>query len=106
MEAGDIGPDPDQLSSFLASDGPRNIMRYKSDIVDECLKSGKAVFDTAERGRHYKRLQSALAADIARVPLIQYGEYLPYRTEFSGWSWSDGVRGTVPFWYAGKIRPS
>ncbi|MEZ4521431.1 MAG: ABC transporter substrate-binding protein [Thermomicrobiales bacterium] len=106
MEAGDIGPDPDQLSSFLASDGPRNIMRYKNDVVDECLKAGKSVFDTEERGKHYKRLQSALAADIARVPLIQYGEYLPYRTEFTGWSWSDGVRGTVPFWYAGKIRPS
>lgn len=105
MEAGDIGPDPAQLASFLASDGPRNIMRYKNEVVDECLRAGKAVFDTAERGKHYKRLQAALAEDIARVPLMQYGEYLPYRTEFTGWSWSPGVRGTVPFWYAGKVRP-
>ena len=29
---------------------------------------------------------------------------LPYREEFTGWSWSDGVRGTVPFWYHGKVR--
>src|SRR5690606_25937135 len=35
MEAGDIGPDPAQLASFLASDGPRNIMRYKNEVVDE-----------------------------------------------------------------------
>ena len=35
---------------------------------------------------------------------MQHGEHLPYRTEFTGWSWSDGVRGTVPFWYCGKVR--
>jgi hypothetical protein len=38
------------------------------------------------------------------VPFLQHGEHLPYRTEYAGWSWSDGVRGTVPFWYHGKVR--
>lgn len=104
IDAGDIGPDPQQMASFLASDGPRNIMRYNNPIVDEAFIAGRATANKQERGEHYRRLQAALAADIARVPLLQYGEYLPYRTEFTGWSWSDGVRGTVPFWYHGKVR--
>jgi hypothetical protein len=49
-------------------------------------------------------LQAALAEDIARVPFMQHGEHLPYRTELTGWSWSDGVRGEVPFWYHGRVR--
>ncbi|MFW6075451.1 MAG: ABC transporter substrate-binding protein, partial [Chloroflexota bacterium] len=104
MDAGDIGPDPQQMASFLASDGPRNIMRYSNPIVDEAFREGRATPNKQERGEHYRRLQSALAADIARVPLLQYGEYLPYSDKFTGWSWSDGVRGTVPFWYHGKVR--
>lgn len=106
IDSGDIGPDPQQMASFLTSDGPRNIMRYESDIVDEAFRLGRSTADRERRGEHYRRLQSALAADIARVPFMQYGEFLPYRTEFTGWSWSDGVRGTVPFWYHGKVRPA
>lgn len=104
LEAGDIGPDPQQMASFLASDGPRNASGYANATVDECFRAGKAATDRQERGEHYKKLQAALAEDIARVPLLQYGEYLPYSTAFTGWSWSEGVRGTVPFWYHGKVR--
>jgi peptide/nickel transport system substrate-binding protein len=104
IEAGDIGPDPQIMYSFLASDGPRNTMRYSNPVVDRAFRDGRATIDREERGRHYKALQAALADDIARVPFLQHGEHLPYRTEFTGWSWSDGVRGTVPFWYHGLVR--
>jgi peptide/nickel transport system substrate-binding protein len=104
LDSGDIGPDPQLMSSFLASDGPRNTMRYRNDAVDNAFRDGRASVDRAVRGQHYRDLQTALAADIARVPFMQHGEHLPYRVEFTGWSWSDGVRGTVPFWYHGKVR--
>ncbi len=104
LDSGDIGPDPQLMASFLASDGPRNTMRYRNDAVDAAFKAGRATVDRTERGRHYRALQAALAADIARVPFMQHGEHLPYREELTGWSWSDGVRGTVPFWYHGLVR--
>jgi ABC-type transport system substrate-binding protein len=104
LDSGDIGPDPQLMSSFLASDGPRNTMRYRNATVDRAFREGRGTVDRAERGKHYRALQAALAEDIARVPFMQHGEHLPYRTEFTGWSWSDGVRGTVPFWYHGRVR--
>ena len=72
--------------------------------VDRAFREGRATIDRDERGTHYRALQTALADDIARVPFMQHGEHLPYRPEYTGWSWSDGVRGTVPFWYHGKVR--
>lgn len=104
LDSGDIGPDPQLMASFLTSDGPRNTMRYRNDAVDAAFRAGRATVDRAARGAHYRALQAALAEDIARVPFLQHGEHLPYRTEYTGWSWSDGVRGTVPFWYHGKVR--
>ncbi len=104
IDAGDIGPDPHQLASTTASDGARNIMGYSNPVVDECFRLGRSVIDRAERGPHYKKLQAELANDIARIPFLRYGEYLPYRTEFEGFSWSDGVRGTIPVWSMGKVR--
>lgn len=104
LDSGDIGPDPQLMASFLASDGPRNTMRYHNKAVDDAFRAGRATIARADRGRHYRALQAALADDIARVPFMQHGEHLPYREEFTGWSWSDGVRGTVPFWYHGLVR--
>lgn len=104
LDSGDIGPDPQLMWSFLVSGAPRNSMRYSNPVVDECFEKGRGAVDRAERGRYYKQLQQALADDVARVPFMQYGEFLPYRTEYIGWSWSDGVRGSVPFWYHGKVR--
>lgn len=104
IEAGDIGPDPQIMASYLASDGPRNVMRYSNAFVDAAFRDGRATVDLGERAAHYRALQAALANDIARVPFLQHGEHLPYRPEFTGWSWSDGVRGTVPFWYHGRVR--
>jgi peptide/nickel transport system substrate-binding protein len=104
LDSGDIGPDPQLMASFLASDGPRNTMRYHNPAVDDAFRAGRATVDRVERGRHYRALQAALANDIARVPFMQHGEHLPYRSELTGWSWSDGVRGTVPFWYHGLVR--
>jgi ABC-type transport system substrate-binding protein len=79
-------------------------MRYHNEAVDRAFREGRASVDRAVRGRHYGDLQTVLAEDIARVPFMQHGEHLPYREEFTGWSWDDGVRGTVPFWYHGKVR--
>lgn len=104
INAGDIGPDPHQLASYLSTDGPRNIMGYSNPVVDECFRLGRATLERAERGRHYRKLQAELAREIARVPFLRYGEYLPYRTEFDGFSWSDGVRGTLPVWCMGRVR--
>jgi peptide/nickel transport system substrate-binding protein len=104
LDSGDIGPDPQLMASFLASDGPRNTMRYHNPTVDDAFRAGRATVDRAERGVHYRALQTVLAEDIARVPFMQHGEHLPYRPEMTGWSWSDGVRGTVPFWYHGLVR--
>jgi peptide/nickel transport system substrate-binding protein len=106
IESGDIGPDPQLMASFLTSDGPRNTSRYVNPEVDRAFREGRASVDRVERGAHYKRMQAILAEDVARIPLIQHGEHLPFRPEFTGWSWSDGVRGTVPFWYHGYVRPS
>lgn len=104
LDSGDIGPDPQLMASFLTSDGPRNSMRYHNAAVDRAFREGRATIDRTARGEHYRALQATLAADIARVPFMQHGEHLPFRSEFTGWSWSDGVRGTVPFWYHGKVR--
>lgn len=104
LDSGDIGPDPQLMASFLTSDGPRNSMRYHNEAVDRAFREGRGTVDRAARGQHYRDLQATLAADIARVPFMQHGEHLPFRPEYTGWSWSDGVRGTVPFWYHGKVR--
>jgi peptide/nickel transport system substrate-binding protein len=104
MDGGDIGPDPQIMAGYLASDGPRNVMRYRSDAVDRAFREGRATVDRAARARHYRALQTTLADDIARVPIMQHGEHLPFRPEWTGWSWSDGVRGTVPFWNHSKVR--
>ena len=104
LDSGDIGPDPQLMASFLTSDGPRNSMRYNNPEVDRAFREGRATTDRAERGQHYRALQTELAKDIARVPFMQHGEHLPYRPEYTGWSWSDGVRGTVPFWYHGLVK--
>jgi peptide/nickel transport system substrate-binding protein len=105
IESGDIGPDPQLMASFLTSDGPRNTARYVNPGVDEAFRLGRASVGRDERGKHYRRMQALLAEDIARIPLLQHGEHLPFRPEFTGWSWSDGVRGRVPFWYHGCVRP-
>lgn len=104
LEAGDIGPDPQIMASYLTSGDTRNVSRYGNPVVDAAFVAGRGTTDLAERGAHYKRLQQALAADIARVPFLRHGEHLPFRSEFTGWSWSDGVRGSVPFWYHGLVR--
>lgn len=104
LDSGDIGPDPQLMASFLASDGPRNTMRYHNPAVDEAFKAGRAALDRDERAKHYRQLQAELAQDIARIPFMQHGEHLPFRAEYTGWSWSPGVIGTVPFWYHGKVR--
>ena len=104
IESGDIGPDPQLMASFLTSDGPRNVSRYVNPAVDDAFQKGRASIGLEERGMHYKRLQAILAEDIARIPLIQHGEHLPFRPEFTGWSWSDDVRGTAPFWRHGAVR--
>lgn len=104
LDSGDIGPDPQLMASFLTSDGPRNSMRYSNPIVDRAFREGRATTDREQRGAYYREIQAALAEDIARVPFMQHGEHLPYSRKFTGWSWSDGVRGTVPFWYHGKVR--
>jgi peptide/nickel transport system substrate-binding protein len=106
LDSGDIGPDPQLMASFLTSDGPRNSMRYANETVDRAFRVGRGTTDRAKRGEQYRELQAALAEDIARVPFMQHGEHLPYRTEYTGWSWSDGVRGQVPFWYHGLVRKS
>ena len=104
VDAGDIGPDPHQLAATTASDGARNISGYANAVVDDCFRRGREVIDRQARGAHYKKLQAELANDIARIPFLRYGEYLPYRTEFTGFSWSDGVRGTIPVWSMGQVR--
>ena len=86
LDSGDIGPDPQLMSSFLSSDGPRNSMRYANPTVDRAFEEGRGTTGRNKRGEHYRELQAALAEDIARVPFMQHGEHLPYRTEFTGWS--------------------
>jgi peptide/nickel transport system substrate-binding protein len=104
VDSGDIGPDPQVMASFLTSDGPRNAMRYANPQIDALFVQGRAATDRAERGTHYRAIQAILADDIARVPLMRHGEHMPYRPEFTGWSWSEGVRGTLPFWSHQKVR--
>ncbi|MFN8538688.1 MAG: ABC transporter substrate-binding protein [Thermomicrobiales bacterium] len=81
LDSGDIGPDPQLMASFLTSDGPRNSMRYRNDAVDRAFREGRGTIDREARGRHYRALQDALAADIARVPFMQHGEH-PFRPEY------------------------
>jgi peptide/nickel transport system substrate-binding protein len=79
-------------------------MRYANPRIDDLFVQGRAAVNRDERGAHYRAIQALLADDIARVPLMRHGEHMPYRPEFTGWSWSDGVRGTLPFWSHAKVR--
>lgn len=71
---------------------------------DRALREGRAALSRADRGVAYRRAQALLVRDMPRFHFVQHGSHLAHRTEFTGWSWDDGVRGTVPFWSLEHVR--
>jgi len=105
VDSGDIGPDPSFLELVLGSNGPRNALGYANAEVDRLFGKGRAAVDHAVRGPAYREALRILAYELPRIPLMQHPIHVAYRTDWVGWSWDDGVRGSLPFWSFERVRP-
>jgi ABC-type transport system substrate-binding protein len=105
VDGGDIGPDPTFLEQLLASDGQHNITGYSDPEFDRALRAGRAGLTREARGAAYRQALALLVRDMPRFHFVQHGSHLAHRTAFEGWSWDDGIRGTVPFWSLEHVRP-
>lgn len=105
VESGDIGPDPSLLQLVLGSAGSRNVLGYANPELDRLLAAGRAAVEPAVRAPAYHQALRILAQELPRVPLLQHPIHVAYRTAWAGWSWDDGVRGSLPFWSFAQVRP-
>lgn len=104
FDGGDIGPDPSFLEPILGGGGRLNLTGYAEPAFDGALRRGRATVERGERAAAYRDAQALLVRDMPRVHLVLHGSHLAYRTEWTGWSWTDGVRGSLPFWSLERVR--
>lgn len=104
VDSGDIGPDPSFLELVLGTGGARNFPGYSNPEVDALLAAGRMSTEISVRGPAYRKALAILAHDLPRIPLMQHPLHVAYRTEWEGWSWDDGVRGSLPFWSFERVR--
>ncbi len=73
-----VGDDPDCLnrihSKYIAAEtgSGRNVSQYKNPQVDKLLEEGVREVDRAKRRALYLKLQEALRADLAYLPIFSY----------------------------------
>ena len=84
MLAGFQGPDPDNLSTRVGTDGAMNVSAYSNTKVDELLTQAKSLTDQDERGKLYKEVQQILSEDLPLVPLVEYAGYYAAPSNISG----------------------
>jgi len=105
VDSGDIGPDPSFLALVLGSNGPRNMLGYSNPEVDTLFAQGRAAVERAARAPAYRAALDILAQELPRVTLMQHPIHVAYRTDWAGWSWDEGVCGTLPFWSMERVHP-
>lgn len=104
FDGGDIGPDPSFLEPILGSGGRLNLTGYREHALDAALRRGRATDDRSSRAAAYREAQALLVRDLPRLHLVLHGSHLAHRTEWTGWSWTEGIRGTLPFWSLERVR--
>ncbi len=67
--------------------GGRNVMKYRSDRVDDLFDKARMTTDIDERGSYYHEIQEILAEDL---PVIYMSYYVNYHAV------ADGLKGLVP----------
>ena len=104
FDGGDIGPDPSFLEPILGGGGRLNLAGYADPEFDGALRRGRATLERGARAVAYRDAQALLVRDMPRLHLVLHGSHLAYRTEWTGWSWTDGLRGRLPFWSLEGVR--
>lgn len=78
------GPDPDNLTMRVSTDGSLNIMGYSNESIDSDLKKASKSADTEVRKPYYYAVQAQLAADLPFVPLAEVSYIYVYKTYVEG----------------------
>ena len=97
FQGGFMGPDPVAMTSRYGTGGGGNAGHYSNPKVDELLAQGVAVADQAERAKIYKEVQTILAEDLPKVPVLGYSAKVAYTSAFKNlpedgegkWGWAD-----------------
>lgn len=92
---GQRGPDPSELVNFLGSKGSRNVMPWVNEEVDALFAEDRLAVTQDQRRDIYYRIQELAAAEVPVVNLIEYAYARPYRSEWTGWWWSEDAVGRV-----------
>lgn len=101
MLAGFQGPDPDNMTSRVGTNGGFNVSFYSNTKVDELLAKARVLVDQEERGELYKEVQSILAEDLPIVPLVEYAGYYACPSYITGIPFIDTeVADVAPFNFA------
>lgn len=96
--AGFQGPDPDNLTNRVGTDGGLNVSFYSNTKVDELLDEARVLVEQEERGECYKEVQSILAEDLPVVPLVEYAGYYACPSNITGIPFVDtAVNDVAPF---------
>jgi peptide/nickel transport system substrate-binding protein len=78
------GPDPENLTLRVATDGGLNIMGYSNELVDSNLKEAAKISDIELRKPYYYAVQAQLAADVPFVPLAEVSYVYIFKTYVEG----------------------
>jgi peptide/nickel transport system substrate-binding protein len=78
------GPDPENLTLRVATDGGLNIMGYSNELVDSKLKEAAKISDIELRKPYYYAVQAQLAADVPFVPLAEVSYVYIFKTYVEG----------------------
>lgn len=82
--AGMQGPDPDNMSNRVGTNGGFNVSFYSNEEVDSLLAQARVLSDEKERGALYKEVQQHLSEDLPLVPLVEYAGYYACPSNISG----------------------
>lgn len=73
--AGYQGPDPDNMTIRVGTNGGLNVSGYSNEKVDELLAKARVLTAEEERGPIYKEVQQILLEDLPFVPIVEYAGY-------------------------------
>lgn len=74
---GFVGGDPDQMSSYIVSDGHLNNMGYNNPRVDELFRLARQTVDFDTRRGYYLEAQELIFEDIPRFNVLDVGNNHP-----------------------------
>ena len=79
------GYDAADLLSVFESDSPNNRGSYRSERVDELIKSAALAQTTANHNRYLSQAEAELVLDVATISLFQLTRHALVRPDLAGW---------------------